>query len=130
MKSSIFVMAAILLMGIGTAHAAGQTSRWLTPDDPTAKLITVVETMWADAACGPQPAALKDAIADDFQGTSTKGERYPQSEAVDVGHDRDCQLQSIHIRQFDASLATACGPAASPMPMMRRSSRNSRRSVS
>lgn len=113
MKQSIYMIAAILLFGMGAAPAQGQTGRWLPPSDPTARLITVVETMWADAACGPQPAALAEAIADDFQGTSTKGERYGKAHATDQQHNRDCQLQQIHVRLFWNSLAMVYGNESS-----------------
>jgi len=74
---------------------------------------TAVETMWADASCGPPTAALKAAIEDDFQGTSTKGERYDKAHATSQRNNRDCQLQQIHIRLFGDSLAMVYGNESS-----------------
>jgi hypothetical protein len=37
--------------------------------------LLIVEAKWVSSACGAQPD-LASAIADDFQGTSTKGRRY------------------------------------------------------
>ncbi|MDE2234977.1 MAG: nuclear transport factor 2 family protein [Gammaproteobacteria bacterium] len=113
MKKAIYAMGITVLLAMVAANADNQASRWLSPNDPTARLITVVETMWTDANCGPQPAVLNAAIADDFQGTSTQGARYAKSEALKVDHDRDCRMQAIHIRQFGESLAMAYGNESS-----------------
>jgi len=113
MKKSIYIVAAILFFGMGAAQAEDQMGRWASPDDPVAKTITAVETMWADTSCGPPTAALKAAIADDFQGTSTKGERYDKAHATSQRNNRDCQLQQIHIRLFGDSLAMVYGNESS-----------------
>jgi hypothetical protein len=106
-------MAAVVLLGIGAAQAQDQAGRWLSPDDPVAKNITAVETMWSDTSCGPPTAALKAAIAGDFQGTSTKGKRYDKAHATSQGNNRDCLLQKIHIRLFGDSLAMVYGNESS-----------------
>jgi len=113
MRRSISMIPAILLFGMGTAHAWNQTSRWLSADDPVAKTIIAVETMWAETACGPATATLNAAIADDFQGTSTKGVRYDKAHATEQQHSRDCQLQQIHIHLFGDSLAMVYGNESS-----------------
>ncbi len=113
MKQSIYMIAAILLLGATAARAEDQMGRWLTPDDPLTKSITAVETMWSDTSCGPVTATLNAAIADDFQGTSTKGVRYDKAHATEQQHNRDCQLQHIHIRLFGGSLAMVYGNESS-----------------
>ena len=113
MKQSIYVIAAILLLGASASNAADQTSRWLMPDDPLTKTITAVETLWSDTSCGPATETLNAAIADDFQGTSTKGVRYDKAHATEQQHNRDCQLQQIHVRLFGDSLAMVYGNESS-----------------
>ncbi|MGH8281264.1 MAG: nuclear transport factor 2 family protein [Gammaproteobacteria bacterium] len=115
MKHIIPVMAAILLAGIGTAQAGNQTSRWLSPDDPTAKTITALEDMWAHTACSSVPDALKAAFAADFQGTFPNGQRYgkPTGDWGGKGDHTDCQLQKIEIRLFGDSVAVAYGNESS-----------------
>jgi hypothetical protein len=85
---------ALCLVGGFASPSIAQESRWGSPDEDTVKLITAVEAKWASSACSPQPD-LKDVIADDFQGTSTKGRRYGKEEAITTDTkslSRDCQL--------------------------------------
>ena len=88
-----------------------QESRWGTADDDTVKFMTAVESKWASSACSSQPD-LKAVIADDFQGTSTKGRRYGKDEAITTDTtslSRDCQLGELRIRFFGDSIAVAYG---------------------
>jgi len=69
------------------------------------------EAKWANSACSAQPD-LKEFIADDYQGTSTDGKRYPKADAI--GNDsnpqfRDCQLGEVKVRFFGDSIAIAYG---------------------
>lgn len=69
------------------------------------------EAKWASSACSPQPD-LKDIIADDFQGTSTKGKRYGKEDAIITDTKslaRDCQLGEVKVRFFGDSIAIAYG---------------------
>ena len=109
MRKSAYVVLAIVLIGFGTAHAGDRDSRWLSENDPVAKHITAMEKLWAQTECGPQRQAIRDAVAGDFQGTSTKGQRYGRNEALEPGHDHDCQLGEIKIRLFGEFLAIAYG---------------------
>jgi len=102
---------ALSLLGGFTSPSVAQESRWGSPDEDTVKLITAVETKWASSACSPQPG-LKDVIADDFQGTSTKGQRYGKEEAITTDTkslSRDCQLGEVRVRFFGDSIAIAYG---------------------
>lgn len=108
----------ILLSGLALSVTRGlpspivaQESRWGSPDDDTVKFITNFEAKWASSACSPQPD-LKDAVADDFQGTSTKGLRYSKEEAITTDTkslSRDCQLGEVKVRFFGDSMAIAYG---------------------
>jgi hypothetical protein len=106
----IFGLGLSLLAGF-TSPTVAQESRWGSPDEDTVKLITAAEAKWASSACGPQPD-LKDVIADDFQGTSTKGQRYGKEDAITTDTkslSRDCQLGEVKVRFFGDSIAIAYG---------------------
>jgi hypothetical protein len=106
----VFVFALSLLSGF-TSSSVAQESRWGSADEETVKFIRAAEGKWASSACSPQPD-LKDVIADDFQGTSTKGQRYGKAEAITTDTkslSRDCQLGEVKVRFFGDSLAIAYG---------------------
>lgn len=106
----VFVFALSLLGGFASSSVA-QESRWGSPDEETVKFIRAAEEKWASSACSPQPD-LKDVIADDFQGTSTKGQRYDKAEAITTDTkslSRDCQLGEVKVRFFGDSIAIAYG---------------------
>ena len=115
MKKLVYILAVIILLGIGTAHARDQAGRWASPDDPDAKAITALEDLWAHTACSSVPEALKAAFADDFQGTTPKGNRYgrPTTSWGGEGDDTDCRLQQIQILLFGDSVAVAYGNESS-----------------
>jgi hypothetical protein len=101
--TSLFVCATM-------SHA--QESRWGSADEPTVKAIIEKEAKWANSACSSQPD-LKEFIADDFQGTSTNGSRYPKADAIaptDINAlAHDCQLGDVKVRFFGDSIAIAYG---------------------
>ena len=102
---------ALFLLGGFTSISLAQESRWGSPDEDTVNFITAVEAKWASLACSPQPD-LKDVIASDFQGTSTKGQRYGKEEAITTDTkslSRDCQLGEVKVRFFGDSIAIAYG---------------------
>lgn len=102
---------ALSLLGGFSSPSVAQESRWGSPDEDAVKLITAVEAKWASLACSPQPE-LKDVIADDFQGTSTKGQRYGKEEAITADTkslSRACQLGEVKVRFFGDSIAVAYG---------------------
>ena len=106
----VFVLALSLLGGF-TSPSVAQESRWGSPDEDTVKFIKAAEAKWASSACSPQPD-LKAVIADDFQGTSTKGRRYGKDEAITTDTkslSRDCQLGEVKVRFFGDSIAIAYG---------------------
>jgi hypothetical protein len=102
---------ALSLLGGFTSRSVAQESRWGSPDEDTVKFIKAAEGKWASSACSPQPD-VKDIIADDFQGTSTKGKRYGKEDAVATETkfmSRDCQLGEVKVRFFGDSIAIAYG---------------------
>ncbi len=111
MKIAVGVAVLVLLSGIVPETAQADGSRWGTAEDPTVRAMVAVEKMWAQSACAPQPG-LKDVIADDFQGTSTKGGRYGKAEAITTDLNalaRECQLGDVKVRFFGDEVAIAYG---------------------
>jgi hypothetical protein len=102
----------LIVLVIGTPSGTqAQESRWGSPDDPIVKEITAKEEIWLDADCSSQPA-LKDVIADDYQGTSTDGQRIDSAGALAhdaTWPDRDCQLGTVKVKFFGDNLALAYG---------------------
>jgi hypothetical protein len=106
----VSVVALLLVVGF-TSPSVAQESRWGSSDEETVKFIIAFEAKWASSACSPQPD-LKEVIADDFQGTSTKGQRYGKAEAIATDTKslaRDCQLGEVKVRFFGDSIAIAYG---------------------
>jgi hypothetical protein len=104
-------MLALFLLGGFASPGGAQESRWGSPNEDTVKFMIAAESKWASSACSPQPD-LKDVIADDFQGTSTKGQRYGKDEAITPdtkSPSRDCQLGEVKVRFFGDSIAVAYG---------------------
>jgi hypothetical protein len=105
-----FVLTTIMLVGLaGPAQSQSQTSWWGSPDDPAVTYMISVAKMWSDSNCGPPQPALFEALAEDFQGTSTRGERYDKANAAGFGNSRECQLLPVQVRFFGDSLAIAYG---------------------
>ena len=103
--------ATFLLLGTMTAPSLAQDSRWGSSDEATVKSMIASEAKWANAACSEQPD-LHVFIADDYQGTSTTGRRYPKADAIADDPNkqaRDCQLGDVKVRFFGDSIAVAYG---------------------
>jgi hypothetical protein len=61
--------------------AYAQQSHWATPDDKTAKFMIDMERKWAEGVC-TNNGVISELLADDFQGTSTRGERYNKADEL------------------------------------------------
>lgn len=88
-----------------------QDFRLGSADEPTVKFMIASESKWANSACSAQPD-LRNFIADDYQGTSTDGKRYPKADAIAGDPNpksRDCQLGDVQVRFFGDSIAIAYG---------------------
>ncbi len=101
-------MAAMLLLGT----AGAQESRWASADDKTAKYIVDMERKWAEGVCADN-GVVAGLLAEDFQGTSTKGEHYTKADELkdekSVRTARDCGLDEAKVRFFGDSLAIVYG---------------------
>ena len=68
---------AMLLLVLG--HA--QQSHWASPEDKTAKYIIDMERKWAEGVCVDN-GVVAGLLAEDFQGTSTKGARFTKTDEL------------------------------------------------
>ena len=71
------LMCVVVLMNAAYA----QQSHWATPDDKTAKFMIDMERKWAEGVC-TNNGVVSELLADDFQGTSTGGERYNKADEL------------------------------------------------
>src|SRR6266403_912965 len=92
--------------------AYAQQSHWATPDDKSAKFMIDMERKWAEGVC-TNNGVISELLADDFQGTSTGGERYTKADEL-----RDekgphsahgCALDDARVRFFGESVAIIYG---------------------
>jgi hypothetical protein len=95
---------------MNAAHS--QQSHWATPDDKTAKFMIDMERKWAEGVC-TNNGVVSELLADDFQGTSTRGERYNKADEL-----RDekgphsahgCALDDAKVRFFGEDVAIIYG---------------------
>jgi hypothetical protein len=110
MARTALLAATVSMLGALTAPCQAHESRWGSSDEPTVKFMIASEDKWSNAACSTQPD-LGDFIADDYQGTSTKGLRYPKADAIadEPEKSRDCQLGDVKVHFFGDSVAVAYG---------------------
>src|SRR5277367_6294386 len=85
--------------------ADAQQSHRATPDDKTAQFMIDMERKWAEGVC-TNNGVISELLADDFQGTSTRGERYNKADEL-----RDekgphsahgCALDDARVRFFSS----------------------------
>jgi len=102
------VICAVILM----TAAYAQQSHWATPDEQTAKFMIEMERKWAEGVC-TNNGVIAELLADDFQGTSTGGERYNKADEL-----RDekgphsahgCALDDARVRFFSLSSSLSGG---------------------
>jgi hypothetical protein len=104
------VAIAPILMLVPPAHA--QQSHWASANDKTAKYIVDMERKWAEGVCADN-GVVGGLLADDFQGTSTKGARFSKSEELKdekgprTAH--DCGLDEAKVHFFGDSAAVVYG---------------------
>ena len=112
------LMLGLVIFGIIAVVATrGQQGQWAAAGNATAKFMVDAERQWAEAACNHNRIAEK-ILAEDFQGTSPEGERYPKSEEVaelaDVSTTaQDCRLLDAKVRFFGDELAIVYGTESS-----------------
>ena len=92
--------------------AYAQQSHWATADDATAKYMVEQERKWAEGVC-VNNGVVAGLLADDFQGTSTSGERYAKADELrdEKGPHiaRQCTLDEAKVRFFGDSVALVYG---------------------
>jgi hypothetical protein len=96
------LMCVVVLMN--AAHA--QQSHWATSDDKTAQFMIDMERKWAEGVCTTN-GVISELLANDFQGTRTRGERY--SKADELRDEKGphsahgCALDDAKVRFFSSS---------------------------
>ena len=92
------------------AHA--QQSHWASADDKTAQYIINMERKWAEGVCVDN-GVVDRLLADDFQGTSTKGTRFEKADELkdekSARSARDCGLDEAKVHFFGDSVAVVYG---------------------
>jgi hypothetical protein len=96
--------AAVLITAAHSQQA--QQSHWAAPDDKTAKFMIDMERKWAEGVC-TNNGVISELLADDFQGTSTSGERYTKADELrdeKAPHSaHGCALDDARVRFFSLS---------------------------
>jgi hypothetical protein len=103
----LLCLATCAVVLITAAHAQqAQPSHWATADDKTAKFMIDMERKWAEGAC-TNNGVVSELLADDFEGTSTGGERYNKADELrDEKGPRSahgCELDDAKVRFFSSS---------------------------
>jgi hypothetical protein len=110
MHLRLFTVAITTMFFLVSAYA--QQSHWASADDKTAKYIIDMERKWAEGVCIDN-GVVAGLLADDFQGTSTKGVRFNKADelkdekSVRVAH--DCGLDETKVRFFGDTFAVVYG---------------------
>ena len=102
---SVITCVVVLMTG-----AYAQQSGWVAADDKTAKFMIDMERKWAEGVCTDN-RVVAELLADDFQGTSTRGERFnKEDELRDEKGPRSahgCGLDDAKVRFFASSSSSA-----------------------
>src|ERR1700747_2198444 len=110
MHLRVFAVAIAATLLLVTAYA--HQSHWSSADDLTAKYIIEMERKWAEGVCVDN-GVVAGLLADDFQGTSTKGARFTKADELKdekgarTAH--DCGLDEARVRFFGDRLAVVYG---------------------
>ena len=106
----VFAVAIAATLLLVPAYA--QQSHWSSADDRTAKYIIDMERKWAEGVCVDN-GVVAGLLADDFQGTSTKGARFTKADELkdekDAHTAHDCGLAEAKVRFFGDRLAVVYG---------------------
>ena len=106
----VFAVAIAATLLLVPAYA--QQSHWSSANDKTAKYIIQMERKWAEGVCVDK-GVVAGLLADDFQGTSTKGARFTKADELKdekgarTAH--DCGLDEAKVRFFGDRLAVVYG---------------------
>src|SRR6201996_4623269 len=100
----------VMLLLVPAAHA--QQSHWASADDKTAKYMIDMERKGGEGACVDN-GVVAGLLADDFQGTSTKGARFSKADELKdekgahTAH--DCGLEEAKVHFFGDRVAVVYG---------------------
>ena len=106
----VFAVAIAATLLLVPAYA--QQSHWSSANDKTAKYIIEMERKWAEGVCVDN-GVVAGLVAEDFQGTSTKGARFTKADELKdekgarTAH--DCGLDEAKVRFFGDRLAVVYG---------------------
>jgi Domain of unknown function (DUF4440) len=104
------VASGAMLLLVPAAHA--QQSHWASADDKAAKYIIDMEGKWAEGVCVDN-GVVAGLLADDFQGTSTRGARFSKADELKdekgarTAH--NCGVDEARVRFFGDDLAVVYG---------------------
>jgi hypothetical protein len=110
----LLCLVTFVVVVMAAAHA--QSSHWAAADDKTAKFMIDMERKWAEGVCANN-GVISELLADDFQGTSTGGERYTKEDEL-----RDekgphsahgCALDDARVRFFSSSSSSSSSSSGS-----------------
>ena len=110
MPFRIFAVATTAMLLLAPARA--QQSHWASAEDSAAKYIIDMERKWAEGVCVDN-GVVSGLLADDFQGTSTKGARFTKADelkdekSIHIAH--DCGLDEAKVRFFGDNVAIVYG---------------------
>ncbi|MGA7158641.1 MAG: nuclear transport factor 2 family protein [Acidobacteriaceae bacterium] len=108
----LILCATIVAASLLLVPASAQQSRWASADDATAAYIINMERKWAEGVCANN-GVVAGLLADDFQGTSTNGERFTKanelSDEKGPHSSHGCGLDATRVRFFGDNLALVYG---------------------
>src|ERR1700760_5078605 len=106
------IFAVVITTTLLLVPAYTQQSHWASADDKTAKYIIEMERKWAEGVCVDN-GVVAGLLADDFQGTSTKGARFSKADelkdekSAHTAH--ECGLEEAKVHFFGDSVAVVYG---------------------
>jgi len=105
-------LAATALALVPAAFLDAQQSHWASADDKTAGYIVDMERKWAEGVCVDN-GVIAGLLAEDFQGTSTAGERFTKADELrdekSARTSHDCGLDDAKVHFLSDSLAIVYG---------------------
>ncbi len=117
------VMSVVVCVVVLMTGAYAQQSHWASPDDKTAKFMIDMERKWAEGVC-TNNGVVAELLADDFQGTSTGGERFNKADELrDEKGPRSahgCALDDAKVRFFSGMTSPSFTAASTPSAKTRR----------
>jgi len=110
MHLRIFWVATSVMLLLVAAQA--QQGHWASADDSAAKYIIDMERKWAEGVCVDN-GVVASLLAEDFQGTSTKGARFTKADELkdekSARTAHECGLDEAKVHFFGDSIAVVYG---------------------